>query len=148
MWLMLCFVVCMVMLKWNLFDVWCVFIGVVLMCWFWFVLGWVMVGFGVIGVLLLVMLIIIFLIFVVGCFVCSLLMFEQCLLVYLCYGLLLWLWCEQGVVLGKGKVFVSVGMVVGFVLFCWGVYLLWCLLFGVGLFFVVSVGYVFSWLVL
>ncbi len=110
----------------------------------WLILGCVMLALGVIGAFLPVMPTTIFLILAVGCFSRSSPRLERWLLDSPTYGPSLRAWREQGAVSRKGKLYASLGMVVGYGLFWWGAHPSFWLAAGVGLFFLASAAYVLT----
>lgn len=110
----------------------------------WLILGCVMLALGVIGAFLPVMPTTIFLILAVGCFSRSSPRLERWLLDSPTYGPSLRAWREQGAVSRKGKLYASLGMAVGYGLFCWGAHPSFWLALGVGVFFLASAAYVLS----
>lgn len=111
---------------------------------FWFVAGWLMVALGAIGAVLPVMPTTIFLILAVACFARCSPRLERWLLQHPRYGPPLRLWREQGAISRKGKAFAAAGMALGYLLFLYGSQPSLKLASGVGLFFLVSAGYVLS----
>lgn len=114
------------------------------MRWLWFCAGCWMLALGIIGALLPVMPTTIFLILALGCFARSSPRLERYLLQHPRYGHSLRLWREQGAVSTKGKTFAALGMAVGYLVFFCTAHPGWKLALGVGLFFIVSAGYVLS----